>query len=67
VNRSAVGLVARGAAFGGAPLYNEPPPSADAIADAFVGNMLARAAAADVELSASDEEDVRRWFGAGGS
>jgi hypothetical protein len=37
VNRQAVGVVAHGAAYGGAPLYRQPPPRAEDIAAAFVG------------------------------
>ncbi len=64
VSRQVITLVARGAAYGGCPLYRQPPPSADEIAGAFVGNLLSRAAAADVDLSAEEVEVVRAWFGA---
>lgn len=65
-NRDAVGFVARGTMFGGAPLYSDPPPSADEIAAAFVGNVLSRAAAADIVLTCNEIEDVRRWLAAPG-
>lgn len=63
VNRQAVGIVARGSAFGDCPLYRQPPPSAEEITEAFADNVLARAAAADVELSGDDLTVVRSWFG----
>jgi uncharacterized LabA/DUF88 family protein len=63
VNRQAVGIVARGASYGGCPLYRQPPPPAQEIATAFVGNVLDRAAAADVDLSTEDVQEVRSWFG----
>ncbi|MBO1765931.1 NYN domain-containing protein [Allobranchiibius sp. GilTou38] len=63
VSRQAVGIVARGAAYGGCPLYGQPRPSADAIAAAFAGNVLSRAAAADVDLSSDEIDEVQRWFG----
>lgn len=64
VSRQALSLVAHGAAYGGCPLYRQPPPSAEEIATAFVGNVLSRAAAADVDLSADEVQIVRTWFGA---
>lgn len=67
VNRQTVGVVARGAAYGGCPLYRQPPPDSNEIGEAFAGNILSRAGAADVDLSAEDAQIVRRWFGAGGS
>jgi hypothetical protein len=64
VSRQVITLVARGAAYGGCPLYRQPPPAADEIGGAFVGNLLSRAAAADVDLSPEEVEVVRAWFGA---
>ena len=63
VNRQAVGIVARGAVYGGCPLYRQPPPPAEDIATAFVGNVLDRAVAADVDLSTEEVQEVRSWFG----
>jgi len=63
VNRQAVGIVARGATYGGCPLYRQPPPRAEEIATAFVGNVLSRAAAADIDLSPEEAQGVRDWFG----
>jgi uncharacterized LabA/DUF88 family protein len=63
VSRQAIGLVARGAAYGGCPLFRQPPPSAEEIAAAFAGNLLSRAAAADVDLSPDELQVVRSWFG----
>lgn len=62
-NRPAVSLVAHGAAYGGSPLYRQPPPTATQIADAFVDNLLNRAAAADIELTPQETKAVRAWFG----
>jgi hypothetical protein len=64
VNRQAIGVVARGAAYGGCPLFRQPPPVATAIATAFVENVLSRVAAADVDLSPDEVDVVRAWFGA---
>jgi NYN domain-containing protein len=64
ISRQVVSLVARGAAYGGCPLYRQPPPDAQEIATAFVENLLSRAAAADVDLSPEDIDVVRSWFGA---
>lgn len=63
INRKAPSLVVHGAAHAGCPLFRQPPPAADEIADAFVANILARAAAADVELADRDVKVVREWFG----
>ena len=65
VSRSAVGVVTRAAAFGGAPLYDKPSPTAEQIGSAFVKNLLDRAAAAEVTLSDGDVAVVRNWFGGG--
>lgn len=63
VNRQAPSLVTKGAAYGGTPLFRQPPPTANEIAHAFVENLLARAAAADIELAQGDDVVVREWFG----
>lgn len=62
VNRQAVGVVARGAAYGGCPLYRQPPPRAEDIGAAFVRNVLERASAADLDLSDDEAEQVRNWL-----
>jgi uncharacterized LabA/DUF88 family protein len=62
VSRQAVGVVARGAAYGGCPLYRQPPPGAEEIAGAFVGNVLDRAVAADVDLLTDEMRVVRDWL-----
>ena len=64
-SRSAVGVVTRAAAFGGAPLYADPPPSAEEIGSALLKNLLDRAAAAEVTLSDEEVAVVRNWFGGG--
>ncbi|RYB90373.1 NYN domain-containing protein [Nocardioides glacieisoli] len=63
INRKAPALVVQGAAYGGCPLFRQPPPTANEIAHAFVENLLARAAAADIELAQGDDVVVREWFG----
>ncbi|HEX6874194.1 MAG TPA: NYN domain-containing protein [Nocardioidaceae bacterium] len=63
VNRQAVGIVAHGVAYGGCPLYRQPPPRAEDLATAFVANVLNRAAATDIDLSSEEVEEVRNWFG----
>jgi len=65
VSRAAIGVVIRAAAFGGAPLYDTPSPTADRIGSAFVKNLLDRAAAAEVTLSDDDVLVVQKWFGGG--
>jgi len=65
INRSAVGVVTRGVAFGGAPLHRKPPPSAREIGTAFVENLLDRATAAGITLTDDDVGVVRAWFGNG--
>lgn len=64
VPRLAVSQVAHGAAYGGCPLYRQPPPGADEIAEAFVANLIGRATDLNVELSPDDVSAVRAWFGA---
>lgn len=63
VSRQAVGVVIAGAAYGGCPVYRQPPPDAHELAAAFVANVLSRAAAADIELPIEDELEVRLWLG----
>jgi hypothetical protein len=62
VSRNAVGFVTRGAAFGGCPLYRKPPPAAVAIGAAFVENVLSRAEAAAIALTAEETEVIRAWL-----
>jgi len=64
-SRSAVGVVTRAAAFGGAPLYADPSPTAEEIGSALVKNLLDRAVAAEVALSDDEVVVVRNWFGGG--
>lgn len=63
VSRKAVTVVAQGASYGGRPLYSKPAPTAQEIGEAFVSNVLNRAAAADIELTDLEAEAVRAWFG----
>ena len=63
VSRAAVGFVSRGASFGGAPLYRQPPPTADEIGNAFGANVLSRAEAAAIVLSKDETKVVRDWLG----
>ncbi|MFI1987822.1 NYN domain-containing protein [Actinoplanes sp. NPDC020271] len=64
VSRSAIAFVTRGTAFGGAPLYRQPPPQAAEIASAFADNVLNRAEAAAIALSEDEIAEVRAWLGA---
>lgn len=64
VSRNAVGFVARGTSIGGCPLHRQPPPTADEIAAAFVGNVLGRADAADITFSDDETATVHAWLGA---
>ncbi|WP_436521580.1 NYN domain-containing protein [Actinoplanes sp. HUAS TT8] len=64
VSRSAIAFVTRGTAFGGAPLYRQPPPAAAEIATAFADNVLNRAEAAAIALSDDEIVEVRAWLGA---
>ncbi|BCY06852.1 NYN domain-containing protein [Actinoplanes sp. L3-i22] len=64
VSRSAIAFVTRGTAFGGAPLYRQPPPQAAEIASAFADNVLNRAEAAAIALSDEEIAEVRAWLGA---
>ncbi|GAA4600370.1 uncharacterized LabA/DUF88 family protein [Actinoplanes octamycinicus] len=64
VSRSAIAFVTRGTAFGGAPLYRQPPPAAAEIASAFADNVLNRAEAAAIALSDEETAEVRSWLGA---
>lgn len=62
-NRNAVGFVTRGAAYGGCPVFRQPPPTMDEIGDAFVRNVLDRADAASMTLSPEDQRVVAEWLG----
>ncbi|WFE51206.1 NYN domain-containing protein [Micromonospora sp. WMMD1155] len=64
ISRNAVGFVVRGTSFGGCPLHRQPPPTADEIAAAFVGNVLNRADAAEITFSDEEIATVRTWLGA---
>jgi hypothetical protein len=66
VSRGAVGFVTRGAAFGGCPLYRQPPPTAAEVGAAFVDNVLSRADAAGIVLTPEEADAVRQWLGAPG-
>ncbi len=62
VSRNAVGFVTRGTAFGGCPLYRQPPPATHEIATAFVDNVLDRAEAQAIGLTEDEVELVRGWL-----
>ena len=66
VSRQIVGMVIRGAATGGRPLYHQPPPDAGQIADAFVRSVIDRAGTAGLNLSVDDTAEVRACFGVTG-
>ncbi|MET0417038.1 MAG: NYN domain-containing protein [Actinoplanes sp.] len=62
VSRNAIAFVTRGATFGGCPLYSQPPPTEQEIAAAFVANVLNRADAAEISLTAEEAGAVRAWL-----
>ncbi|MBM2617029.1 NYN domain-containing protein [Actinoplanes sp. LDG1-06] len=61
-SRGAVAFVVRGAAFGGCPLFRQPPPTADEIGAAFVDNVLSRAEAMDMTFTDEEIDAVRAWL-----
>lgn len=67
VGRGATVFVARGTAFGGAPLHTQPAPTAEQIAVAFVSNVLKQAHAAQVGLTDDEASVVAGWLGAPGT
>jgi uncharacterized LabA/DUF88 family protein len=62
VGRAAVGFALRATTYGGRPLYADPSPTGDEVLQAVVSNILSRAAAAELELSAAEEAELRAWF-----
>ena len=64
VSRSSLGFVVRASAYGGAPLYDTPPPDAASIGCAVVRNFVDRAAAAEIVLNPDEASAVEEWFGA---
>lgn len=62
VSRQIIGMILRGAASGGCPLYRQPPPRADEIANAFVRNVTDRANAVGLNLSAAETQEIRYWL-----
>lgn len=62
VRRAAVGFALRATAYGGRPLYDDPAPTGPEILEAVISNVLSRAAAADLDLSADEAEELRAWF-----
>jgi hypothetical protein len=63
VGRPALGYVAKGAQFGGAPLSADPPPSAADLARAFCTSLIDRAYQAGLNLDAAEVEEISGWFG----
>lgn len=64
ISRNAIAFVIRGSAYGGCPLYRQPPPASDEIAAAFVTNVLNRAEAAEITLTPDETITVRSWLAA---
>ena len=62
VSRGAVAFVVRGAAFGGCPLFRQPPPTTDEIGAAFVANVLSRAEATEITFTEDEAATVRDWL-----
>lgn len=63
VSRRHIGFVMNGSAYGGCPLYRDPPPTAAEIGAAFVGNLIARAAASELTFSDAEIQEIRDWLG----
>lgn len=63
IARGSIGYVMRGAQFGGARLDAEVAPRAEAIAKAFLGALLDRAATLGVPLDAEAEQTIGQWLG----
>lgn len=63
VGRPALGYIVRGAEFGGATLARKPSPPAQDIASAFYRNLLARARAGSLAVTAEDERQLADWLG----
>lgn len=59
VGRQAVGLVVRGALYGGCPLNTVPPPDARRIGEAFYRCQLQQARASRYELAADEQRELR--------
>lgn len=64
VSRNSISYVARGATYGGCPLYRQPPPTAEEIREAFIGYVLEYAESADAPLTDEEVAEVRDWLGA---
>src|SRR5690606_8920384 len=64
VSRNSISYVARGATYGGCPLYCQPPPTAEEIREAFIGYVLEYAESADAPLTDEEVAEVRDWLGA---
>lgn len=65
VGRAALNYVVRGAQLGGAPLNNDPPPTAEDIANAFLTTLINQAYSAGVNIDSQDEETIAGWLGLG--
>jgi hypothetical protein len=63
VGRAALNYVVRGAQMGGAPLSNDPPPSADDIANAFLRNLINQAYATGINIDNQDQQTIASWIG----
>lgn len=64
VSRQHIGFVMNGAARGGSPLYQDPPPSAEEIGEAFVRSVLKRIDSSETVFSEDDLAVVREWLDA---
>ena len=63
VGRAALGYVVRGAQLGGAPLNNDPSPSTEDIANAFLTTLINQAYSAGVNIDSQDEQIIAGWLG----
>ncbi|WP_262402226.1 NYN domain-containing protein [Actinomadura sp. CNU-125] len=64
VSRQHIGFVMNGAARGGSPLHQNPPPTAEEIGEAFVRNVLERIDSSETVFSEEDLAVVRVWLDA---
>lgn len=62
VGRGAIGFITRGAMLGGTRLDSQEAPGADEIREALIRTTVARAQVSSLNLTAEDENELRRWL-----
>lgn len=63
IGRSHVGWVVRHSLYGGVRLTEKPLPTADEIRNALISSVTSRAHALAMDLTESDEVELRNWLG----